>query len=279
MRYTIAIDISRCSGCGSCFLACKDEHIGNDYAPLSAAQPRHGHRWLDIKEVEQGEDSKVKVDYIPIMCQHCKEPACAKTAPEGAVITREDGPVLFDPEKTVGRRDIMENCPYGAVYWNEEKNIPQKCGMCAHMLDGGAQAPRCVEACPTNAMFFGDIDDPESEISKYVAVHGDFTALYPEMDAKPSVLYRELPAPFITGEVMLEDAPEACCEGAGVSCKCECGDICKTETDFMGDFQFKGLKEGGRYTMTVSYPGYESAAVEITADKARDMGVIVLKKL
>jgi Fe-S-cluster-containing dehydrogenase component len=70
-RYGIAVDVEKCTGCYSCFLACKDEYVGNDYLPVTAAQPPAGHKWLRIEEVEYGAGSKVKVDYIPILCQQC----------------------------------------------------------------------------------------------------------------------------------------------------------------------------------------------------------------
>ena len=225
-----------------------------------------------FKEIEQGENSKVKVNYIPLMCQHCENPPCAKNAPEGAVYTREDGIVLFDPEKSKGCREIMENCCYGVVFWNEKENIPQKCGMCAHMLDNGEKAPRCVESCPSKALLFGDLDDPNSEISQYIAQRGDFAVLNPEYGANPSVVYRALPSPFITGEVILSDKMSECCEGAKVVCECSCGSKFETTTDFMGDFQFKHLKEGQDYTITVSYPGYKDFTTIVTLDKARDLG-------
>lgn len=277
-RYALAIDISRCDGCGSCFMACKDEHIGNDHLPLSAAQPGHGHKWLRLNEIEQGEGNKVKMDYIPVMCQHCKQPPCAKGSPEDAVTTRGDGIVVLDPEKSKGCSDMISKCPYGAIFWNEERGIPQKCGMCAHMLDSGEVTTRCAESCPTKALMFGDLDDPDSEISKYIALRGDYTALRPEFETEPSVLYRELPSPFITGEVVLSDKPDQCCEGAGASCVCECGERMETVTDFLGDFQFKALKKDAKYTVTVSFPGYRKFETTLITYTAKDLGVIILEK-
>lgn len=280
-RNTIAIDISRCSGCGSCLFACKDEHVGNDYSPLQRPQPSFGHNWLDLKEIEQGSDRKIKVDYIPLFCQHCAKPSCVKHAPEGSVQKREDGLVIYDLEKTKGCKDIVKDCAYGVVFWNDELNIPQKCGFCAQELDSkSAKAPRCVESCPTAALFYGDIDDPNSEISKYIAKRGDFKAYRPETGNEPRVLFRELPAPFITGEVLLADKPNECCPGATVKISCTkegCTGM-QTTTDFLGDFQFKGLSEGERYTLIVSYPGYKDLCMEFVLDAARELGVITLSK-
>lgn len=276
--YTLAIDISRCNGCGSCFLACKDEHIGNDHLPVALAQSRRGQQWLHLEEIEQGENNKVKVDYIPVMCQHCKEPVCAKGAPAGAVTTRADGIVIIDPQKSRGCGDMVNHCPYNAIFYNEESSVPQKCIMCAHMLDNGEITTRCAEACPTKALLFGDAADPSSEISRYIKEKGDFTVLRPEFGTQPTVLYRQLPEPFITGEVVLADNPDECCEGAIITCVGEGGDKLETVTDFMGDFQFKGLVKSASYEITVAFPGYHSQTVKTVLDAAKDMGIIVLEK-
>ena len=277
-RYSIAVDVSRCDGCGSCLIACKDEYCLNDHLPLSAQMPMMGQQWLKLKEVEQGENWKVKMDYIPEMCQHCENPKCAEGAPEGAVYTRPDGIVIIDPVKAKGCREMVEKCPYGAISWNEEAQLPQKCTMCAHMLDNGEVTTRCVESCPTQAIFFGDLDDPESPISKFIAERdGGFEAYKPELGTNPRILYKELPKVFVAGEVMLCDSDD-CVEGAKVTMKCSCGKVKETETDCFGDFEFKGLKEGAEIEVICSYPGYQDKSVKLVLDAAKDLGVIVLDK-
>lgn len=277
-RYILAVDVSRCNGCGACFLACKDEHIGNDHLPLTFAQPRRGHQWLRLDEIEQGQHSKVKVDYVPVMCQHCRKPACAKGAPAGAVTRRADGVVVLDVNKAKGCADMARQCPYGVLFWNADSETPQKCTLCAHMSDSGEKTTRCAEACPTKALLYGDMDDPASEIARYVAEKGDFTAYKPEWGTVPSVLYRALPAPFITGEVVLADQPDECCAGAEMVCVHAGGSKQATVTDFLGDFQFMGLEPGASYTVSASYPGYGDFTVTLVIQSAKDLGVITLKK-
>jgi len=277
-RYAFAIDVSRCDGCGSCFIACKDEYVGNDHLPFSAAQPPFGHKWLRLNEVEQGSEMKVKVDYITLMCQHCQDPPCAKGTPEGAVTVREDGIVILDSMKAAGCKEILSKCPYDAIFWNAEKQIPQKCNMCVHMLENGEKTTRCAESCPTKALLFGDLDNPESEISKYVAERGDFTSFHPEFDTKPSVQYRELPAPFVTGEVLLSDAADACAEGIQVTCIDAQGIRRQTVTDFLGDFQFKGLTKAGQYKITIAHPGYQTVETELITHTAKDLGTMILER-
>lgn len=95
-------------------------------------------------------------------------------AKDGAVYKRPDGIVIVDPEKSKGQKQIVDACPVGAIFWNEEEQIPQKCTMCAELLDDPDYPgfePRCVEACPNQALVFGDLADPDSEISKLIAAN------------------------------------------------------------------------------------------------------------
>ncbi len=200
-KYGMVIDITRCNGCYSCFLACRDEYCGNDYPPYSLSQPFSGHFWMRIIERERGQYPKVKVAYTPVLCMHCEDPPCAKASPNNAVYQRADGIVIIDPEKAVGQKEIVSACPYRVIYWNEEKNIPQKCTFCAHLLDQGWKEPRCVEVCPTLALVFGDIEDPKSEISKLIA-SGKVEALNPEYELGEKVYYIGLPKKFIAGTVV-----------------------------------------------------------------------------
>ena len=98
-RYGMVIDVSRCIGCYNCFLACRDEHAGNDHRPITLAQPAAGHRWINIREQERGSFPKVKVSHIPVLCLQCADAPCIGAATNGAVYRREDGIVLIDPDK------------------------------------------------------------------------------------------------------------------------------------------------------------------------------------
>ncbi len=153
-RYGLVIDVNKCSGCYNCYLACRDEYCGNDYPPYSLAQPYTGHFWMRQIERERGKYPKVKVAYTPLPCMHCDDALCIKTAQDGAVYRRPDGIVIIDPEKSKGQKNLLSACPYRVIYWNEKTNIPQKCTLCAHLLDAGWKEPRCVELCPAGAMTF-----------------------------------------------------------------------------------------------------------------------------
>jgi sulfite dehydrogenase (quinone) subunit SoeB len=239
----LIIDVARCHDCNNCFLACKDEFVGNDWPPHSKAQPDHGHRWMNILRSERGGYPLVAVAYLPKPCQHCKNPPCLKAARNGAVTIRDDGIVLIDADKAVGQKQLVDACPYGAIYWNEASQIPQKCSLCAHLLDEGWDMPRCVQACPTGAMRIVKLARSEWQqwieeegLCEYLSDHG----------CGPRVLYKNLKHfthGFIAGSVALADT-DACAENARVLVTNEQGQVlAETSTDNYGDFKLHGLEE------------------------------------
>ena len=278
-KYGLVIDVTRCDGCGSCLLAVKDEYVGNDYPGYSAPQPNEGQNWLDLVEVEQGQGTKIKMDYIPVMYKHDRNFVPKEGIPEGAMYVREDGLTIIDPVKSKGCKQIVDDCKDGTIFWNEELQIPQIYTLDAHRMDEGEKYPRCVESCPTQALFWGDLNDPESDVSKFIAEHeGEIEDYMPEEGADYVVRYYKLPKPFIAGEVMLCDS-EDCVRDAKVTLTCaKTGNTVTTTTDFLGDFEFKYLAVGGNYTVKIEYPGYQAAEVEVTTDIAKNLGEIVLNK-
>ena len=280
----LIIDVTRCDGCGCCLLSVKDEYTMNEYPGYAAEQPDENANWLWLKEVEQGHGSKIKMDYIPVMFPHDKnfDPKDIPGCPEGAVFVREDGLTIIDPVKAKGCKaiyDYFEKKYPGTVFWNEELQLPQTYILDAHRLDEGEKMPRCAEGCPTQAMHWGDLNDPESDAAKFMAEHPDaeLEDLFPCDGADYTVKYYRLPKPFIAGEVMVCDSKD-CVEGAKVTLTCDCGKTCEATTDFFGDFEFKYLKKDAKYTLKASYPGYKDAVCEITLDEAKNLGEIVLEK-
>lgn len=254
-RYGMLVDVSKCIGCYNCVLACKDEHCGNEYEGYTAPQPEMDHFWVKIIERERGRFPKVKVAFIPVLCMHCENAPCLNAVNDGAVYRRPDGIIIIDPEKAVGKREILTSCPYRVVYWNTERNLPQKCTFCAHLLDQGFREPRCVEVCPTDALIFGDIDDPNSKVSQLLALN-QHELLHPEFDLKEKVVYLNLPKRFIAGTVVYADTKE-CAEGILVTLN-DGNKRRTTKTNAFGDFEFEGLKENTDYTLTVEASGYKS---------------------
>lgn len=256
----IAINSARCMACYACFMACKDEHCGWD-TDLSKSQPEMGQYWMNIKEWERGDNERhIKTATVPTPCSHCDNPACMAAAKDGAVYKRPDGIVIVDPEKSKGQKQIVDACPVGAIFWNEEEQIPQKCTMCAELLDDPDYPgfePRCVEACPNQALVFGDLADPDSEISKLIAAN-KVTQLKELGNMGSSVVHLNIPGKFLAGTVAYPEELEEVCIGAKVKVTCEeCGTTYETETNWAGDWEVEDLPEGKSWTVDITFPGFK----------------------
>jgi len=277
-KWNLIIDVEKCEDCNNCFLACKDEFVDNDFPGYSVAQPRHGHRWMNIMRKERGQNPMVDVAYLPIPCMHCDDAHCIKKAEDGAVYKRDDGIVIIDPQKAKGQKDIVDSCPYGAIWWNEEKDVAQKCSFCAHLLDNGWKEPRCVQACPTGSMRLVHAED--SEMQKIIGSE-NLEVLHPEHKTRPRVYYKNLYRflrCFIGGSVAFEaDGITDCAEGAGVTLIKESKKIDEATTDNYGDFKFDNLEENsGNYSLDIEYPGYEKQTLEIDLKTSINMGTVFL---
>ena len=268
MKYGIAIDSSRCMACYACFMACKDEHCGWD-TTVSKAQPHMGQFWMNIIEWERGDNERrIKTATVPTPCSHCDNPACMAAAKDGAVYKRPDGIVIIDPEKAKGQKQIVEACPVGAVYWNAEFEIPQKCTMCAHLLDDPdypGKEPRCVEACPNQALVFGDLDDPNSEVSKKIA-EGKVTQLEALGEATSSVVHLNIPTAFIAGTVFYPAEDEEVYIGAQVKATCECGCVYETVTNWAGDYEFEDMPKNKKVTVEITTKDYKTVTFDVVTD-------------
>ena len=98
-KWNLIIDVAECTNCNGCTLATMDEYVGNDWPGYAAPMPRHGHRWIDIKQKERGQAPFVDLAYVPTMCNHCDDAPCVKAARDGAAYKRPDGIIIIDPEK------------------------------------------------------------------------------------------------------------------------------------------------------------------------------------
>ena len=268
----ILIDITRCNGCFNCQIACKDEHVDNDWSPYAKPQPDMGHFWMRVNEVERGEVPKVKVSYVPKLCMQCENPPCEKAARDGAVYRRKDGIVIIDPEKSKGQREILESCPYGFVFWNEGLDIPQKCTFCAHLLDQGWKEPRCVEACCTGAMIFGEYDQLKDIINKRKG-----EVLNPESGSKPRVYYIGLPKRFVAGTVLCQKIGEPLENAKITLSNLSTRESITTNADNYGDFEYEGLEIGGKFSVLIEKAGYQTKLVEpVHTEKDVYLGEILL---
>lgn len=240
----LVIDVALCHDCNNCFIACKDEHVANDWFPYAASQPRHGHRWMNIHRLERGKFPCVDVAFLPQPCMHCRNAPCMDVSDGNVVYRRDDGIVIIDPKKAKGRKDLVDKCPYGAIYWNEELQLPQKCTFCAHLLDDGYAMPRCAHSCPTGAINFYDMSEAEMEA---MILKENLQCFQDGLNTRPNVFYKNrhrFEADFVAGS--LEQDGE-CLEGVEVILHGPYGAFSQM-TDFLGEFKFDGLLPG-KYTI------------------------------
>ncbi len=275
-KWNMIIDVAECTNCNLCTLSLMDEYVGNEWPGYSAPMPRHGHRWIDIRQKERGQGTMIDVAYVPTMCNHCDNAPCVAEG-KGAVTKRDDGIVIIDPVKAKGRKDLVETCPHGQIWWNEELQIPQAWTFDAHLLDQGWQQTRGHQACPTGAMRAIKVED--EEMARF-AGEQELEVMKPEAGTRPRVYYKNLwryAKCFIGGSVSAEaNGAVDCVEGATVRLLKDGAPVATTTTDNYGDFKFDRLNEGsGRYSVEISALG-RSKTVEATLGESRNLGEIHL---
>ena len=276
-KWTMIVDVAKCINCNNCVLATKDEHIGNEFPGYAAPQPAHGHEWISIERHTRGSGSMVDVSYVPTMCNHCDDAPCMAKA--GDVMTkRKDGIVLIDPEKAKGRKDLVEACPYGHIWWNDELQLPQIWPFDAHLIDQGWQQTRGQQSCPTGAMRAIKVEDEEmARLAREQALE----VMKPELGTRPRVYYRNLwrySKCFIGGTLAAEmNGVVDCVEGASVRLSKDGRTVAETTSDNYGDFKFDKLDEGsGTYLVEISAKGRSQKSVEATLGASINLGEIRL---
>jgi tetrathionate reductase subunit B len=264
------IDLSRCVGCYCCQIACKDEHVANDWTPYAKPQPETGQFWIGIRETVRGSVPRVKVSYLPAICMHCDDAPCLRACPvKDAIYQRDDGLIIIDPEVCTGCRLCEESCPYGVLFFNVGLNIAQKCTGCAHLLDDGWQGPRCVDACPTDALRFGE----EEELADWIA---KAEAYRPDLGLKTRVYYLNLPKRFIGGTLFDPVADEVLIGARCTLTDKASGETFVTETDGYGDFWFKGLKDDRSFSLKLEADQVSEVIEAISTAADVNLGDIAL---
>lgn len=198
------MDLRSCSGCQTCTIACK---VDNATPP--------GVLWKSVKDVEVGAYPNVRRFFLPVQCMHCAEPPCMDVCPTTATMKRPDGIVYIDYDRCMGCGYCVLACPYDARCLIKEQvayfpiqaqggrkprplGVAMKCDFCFDRIDladgdskagkGPESTPVCVNSCPADALVFGDLDDPESRLSKVIAARPG-VRLSLEMGTDPSVYY------------------------------------------------------------------------------------------
>ena len=176
MRYGFVIDQNRCIGCHACTVACKEEHN------IAVGVNR---TW--VKYIEKGDYPDTRRHFAVLRCNHCDDAPCIEICPTVALFRRSDGIVDFDHERCIGCKSCMQACPYDALYIDPDRNTAAKCNFDASRVEMGYK-PACEVVCPTQAILSGDLDDPNSAVSKRVALE-KVTVRKPEKGTKPKLFY------------------------------------------------------------------------------------------
>jgi len=217
----MVIDLDKCTACGACIAACKVENNVPEVSPEEAARGR-ALAWMDMVVEIEGEYPKVRAKYIPRPCMHCDNPPCTKVCPVHATYKGDEGIIGQIYPRCIGCRYCMSACPYTVKYFNwhapqwpdgmekihnpdvsrRPAGVVEKCTFCHHRLQrareqaeaegrallDGDYLPACAEACPAKAIYFGDLDDPNSRVNKLSKSERAFRLLE-DLGTEPKVYY------------------------------------------------------------------------------------------
>ncbi len=176
MNWAFVVDNRSCIGCHACSTACKSENE----VPLGVYRT-----W--VKTVETGSFPNSRRSFQVTRCNHCANPPCVRICPTGAMHARPDGIVQFASDACIGCKACLQACPYDAIHIDPEHHTAAKCHFCAHRIDVGLE-PACVVVCPTHSILAGDLDNPESEVSRVLA-RNDAVVRKPEQGTAPKLFY------------------------------------------------------------------------------------------
>lgn len=221
----MVVDLDRCTGCQACVVACKQENN----VPFSTPQEAEYGRdlaWLRVIAITEGEYPRVKIRYMPMLCQQCDAPPCIRVCPTAATYRSPEGIVAQIYPRCIGCRYCANACPYQIKYFNwynwrsfrwdeplgqalnpdvtiRSVGVIEKCTFCHHRLQKardqaaaegrqvrseGEYVPACVQSCPAQALFFGDLDDPNTTVRRLAESSRAFRVLE-DLGTEPKVIY------------------------------------------------------------------------------------------
>lgn len=230
MNFGFIIDNRKCIGCHACTVACKAEHE----VPVGVNRT-----W--VKYIEKGSFPDTRRLFSVMRCNHCADAPCVEICPVTALFTRKDGIVDFDTRRCIGCKACTQACPYDALYMHPEDHTSAKCNYCTHRVDIGLE-PACVNVCPEHAIISGDMDNPETEISKLLA-RETVTVRKPEKGTNPKLFY-------IDGDKASLDPTDA-----------------NPETDYMWSSQSSGVGHYARFVEGKKQNGF--VQIERTREKGK----------
>jgi molybdopterin-containing oxidoreductase family iron-sulfur binding subunit len=220
-QWAMVIDLDRCTGCEACVVAC---HAENNIRVAGEDEAARGRsiNWIRVERYFEGEYPDVRVRFMPVLCQHCEQAPCEPVCPVYATYHTEEGLNAQVYNRCVGTRYCANNCPYTVRFFNffnpvwpdplqkslnpevsvRERGMMEKCTFCIQRIRKGEDRakdekrevidgdviPACVQSCPARAMSFGNIADPESEVSR-LSKSGRATRLMEDLGARPRVIY------------------------------------------------------------------------------------------
>ena len=227
-KWGMVIDVDRCIGCQACVVACQSENNIpiNDEGIFNQ---RRAIEWIRVERYWEGEFPNVKARFIPILCQHCGDAPCEPVCPVFATYHNDEGMNVQVYNRCIGTRFCANNCPYHVRFFNfwephwpdslknqlnpdvtvRSRGIMEKCTFCVQRIrrtkreaardgevveDGSREInPACVNACPTDTLVFGNLNDPNSRVSqmrdKELNDHGRGYLLLEELGTEPNVIY------------------------------------------------------------------------------------------
>lgn len=175
MRYAMAVDTKKCVGCSDCVVACQTENK----VPIGFCRD-----W--VVEIVTGVFPEVEVELRSERCNHCDNSPCVRCCPTGASHYADGGIVVVTPNDCIGCGACIQSCPYDARYSHPEGYV-DKCTFCKHRVERGYE-PACVGVCPTNCLYFGDLNNPKSDVSVALKKR-KYKVLAPEAGTKPQVYF------------------------------------------------------------------------------------------
>jgi Fe-S-cluster-containing dehydrogenase component len=218
-KWSMVIDLDRCTGCEACVIACQAEN-NVPVNESSAFTEGRAIEWIRVERYWEGEWPDIKARFIPVLCQHCENAPCEPVCPVYATYHNNDGLNVQIYNRCVGTRYCGNNCPYHARsfnYWEpvwpvdlrhqlnpdvtvRSRGVMEKCSMCVQRIrrntrsktprqvPDGSFDPACVQACPTSAMTFGNLNDPESKVSKLQNDERSYH-MFEHLGTAPTVMY------------------------------------------------------------------------------------------